>query len=110
MGTIFMDAENSKPSDSHWLLLNLSDKTNLKKSDKCVTLSNFSIWKTQIIFFKYQLRRGMKSLDYLMDNNLYHYQGSKRYGHSRGIQCSCIALMASVKSVHIRSYSDPYFR
>ena len=46
-----MDSENSKTSNSHWLLLNLSDKINLKGSDKCVALSNLSIWKTQIIFF-----------------------------------------------------------
>ena len=46
-----MDSENSKPSNSHWLLLNLSDKTNLKGSDKYVALSNLSIWKTQINFF-----------------------------------------------------------
>ena len=46
-----MDSENSKPSNSHWLLLNLSDKINLKGSDKYVALSNLSIWKTQINFF-----------------------------------------------------------
>ena len=38
MGTIFMNSENSKTSDSHRLLLNLSDKINLKRNDKYVTL------------------------------------------------------------------------
>ena len=38
MGTIFMNSENSKTSDPHRLLLNLSDKINLKRSDKYVTL------------------------------------------------------------------------
>ena len=33
MDTIFMNSENSKASDPHWLLLNLSDKINLKRSD-----------------------------------------------------------------------------
>ena len=33
MDTIFMNSENSKTSDSHKLLLNLSNKTNLKRSD-----------------------------------------------------------------------------
>ena len=35
-----MNSENSKTSDAHRLLLILSDKINLKKSDKHVTLSN----------------------------------------------------------------------
>ena len=43
---MFMNSENSKTSDPHKLLLNLSDKTNLKISDKFVTLSNFSIYQT----------------------------------------------------------------
>ena len=39
-----MNSENSKLSDPHRLLLNLSDKTNLKRSDKYVALSNLSIY------------------------------------------------------------------
>ena len=39
-----MDSENSKTSDSHSLLLSLSDKINLKRSDKYVALSNLSIY------------------------------------------------------------------
>ena len=34
MNTIFMNFENSKTSDPHRLLLNLSDKKNLKRKDK----------------------------------------------------------------------------
>ena len=34
MDTILMNFENSKASDPHRLLLNLSDKKNLKKKDK----------------------------------------------------------------------------
>ena len=33
-----MKSENSKASDPHRLLLNLSDKVNLKRSDKYVAL------------------------------------------------------------------------
>ena len=44
MNTIFMNSENSKTSDPHRLLLSLSDKTNLKRSDKYVALSNLSIY------------------------------------------------------------------
>ena len=35
-----MNAENSKTSDSHRLLLNLLDKVDLKWSDKDIALSN----------------------------------------------------------------------
>ena len=48
MNTIFTNSENSKTSDSHRLLLNLTDIINLKRSDKYVALSNLSIcytWK-----------------------------------------------------------------
>ena len=48
MATIFVNSENSKTSDAHRILLNLSDITNLKRSDEHVALSNFSIcyaWK-----------------------------------------------------------------
>ena len=44
MDTIFMNSENSKTSDPHRLLLNLTDKTKLKRSDKYVALSNLSIY------------------------------------------------------------------
>ena len=40
MNTIFMNSENSKTSDLQRLLLNLSDKIDLKRSDKYVVLSN----------------------------------------------------------------------
>ena len=39
-----MNSENSKTSDPHRLLLNLSDKINLKRSDKYVALSNHLIY------------------------------------------------------------------
>ena len=41
-----MNSEISKTSDSHRLLLNLSDKINLKRSDKYVALPNISIYYT----------------------------------------------------------------
>ena len=36
MTTIFMNSRNSKISDPHKLLLNLTDKTNLKRKDKYI--------------------------------------------------------------------------
>ena len=46
MDTIFMNYENSDTSDLYRLLLSLSDKINLKKRDKYVTLSNLGIYYT----------------------------------------------------------------
>ena len=46
MDTIFMNSENSKTSDLLRLLLNLPDKTNLKRSDKYFALSSLSIYYT----------------------------------------------------------------
>ena len=41
-----MNSRNSKTSDRHRLLINLSGKINLKKSEKYVALSNLSIYHT----------------------------------------------------------------
>ena len=46
MDTLFMNSENSKTSDCHRLLLNLSDKINLRRSDKHVALLTLSIYYT----------------------------------------------------------------
>ena len=43
MDTISMNSENSNTSDTHRLLLNLSDKMTLKGSDKYVAPSNLSV-------------------------------------------------------------------
>ena len=46
MNTIFMNSENSKSSDPHRLLPNLTDKTDLKRKGKYIALSNLSIYST----------------------------------------------------------------
>ena len=46
MDTILMNSVNSKTSDPQWLLLHISDKINLKRSDKYAALSNLSIYYT----------------------------------------------------------------
>ena len=43
MNTIFINSKNSKTSDRHRLLRNLTEKKNLKRSDKYVALSNLSM-------------------------------------------------------------------
>ena len=44
MDTTFMNSKNSGTSDPRRLLLNVTDKINLKRSDKYVALSNLSIY------------------------------------------------------------------
>ena len=46
MNTIFIDSENSKTSDLQRLLLNLTDKIDLRRKDKYITLSNLRIYYT----------------------------------------------------------------
>ena len=75
MDTIFMNSENSKTSDPHRLLLNLSDKINLKRSDKYLALSNLSIyytWKNikksyKIKNFEIELPDGLSSVSDIQD-------------------------------------------
>ena len=43
MAIIFMNSKNSKASDPHRLLFNLTDRVNLKRCDKYVALSNLGI-------------------------------------------------------------------
>ena len=44
MDTIFINSKNRKKSDPYRLLINLTDKINLKRYDKYVALSNLSIY------------------------------------------------------------------
>ena len=46
MDTIFMNSENSKTSEYHVLVLKLTDKLDLRRGQKTVALSNFSIYYT----------------------------------------------------------------
>ena len=44
MNTVFMNSENSKTSDFHRLLLNLTDKIVLRRKGKHIALTNLSIY------------------------------------------------------------------
>ena len=46
MNTIFINSKNSKTSDPHRLLFNLTDKRDLRRKDKFIALSNLSIYYT----------------------------------------------------------------
>ena len=41
MNNIFMNSENSKTSDPHRLLLNLTDKTEFRRKDKYIALEKY---------------------------------------------------------------------
>ena len=44
MDTILLNSKNNEECDPHTLLINLTDKINLKRVDKYVALSNLSIY------------------------------------------------------------------
>ena len=46
MDTIFMNSENSRTSEYYVLVLKLTDKLDLRRGQKSVALSNFSIYST----------------------------------------------------------------
>ena len=46
MATIFMNTENSKTNELHKLVLNLSQKLDIRSSNKHVALENLSIYYT----------------------------------------------------------------
>ena len=46
MDTIFMNSENSKTSKFHVVILNLSEKIDLRRGEKRIALSNLSIYCT----------------------------------------------------------------
>ena len=74
-----MNSKNSKTSHPHGLLLNLTDKIDLKRKDKYIALSNLSIYYTWKNIkesyknnkFENPLQHRMKHLNYLMDRILY---------------------------------------
>ena len=46
MDAIFINSKNSKPSEPYVLILKLTDKLDLRRVDKSITLSNVSIYYT----------------------------------------------------------------
>ena len=46
MDTIFMNSENSKPSEPYVLILRLTDKLDLRRGEKSIASPNLSIYYT----------------------------------------------------------------
>ena len=75
MDTIFINTENGRTSEHHVLLLNLTNKIDLR-SEKTVALSNLTHGKINtvhaiIINLKHLPERGVKNLSYQMDRIQY---------------------------------------
>ena len=47
MNTIFINSKNSKTSEPYFLMLKFTDKLDLKRGEKSITLSNLSIYNTR---------------------------------------------------------------
>ena len=62
METIFMKMENSKTNKSHKFVLNLSQRLDLRSSDKDVALQNLSIYYTWKIIRKQYKNNKLKIL------------------------------------------------
>ena len=79
MDTIFMNSENSKTSKPHILILNITDKIDLRRGEKkhCFIKSYYFLYMekqknyTTTINLKYHLQHGMMNLNYQMDHILY---------------------------------------
>ena len=92
MHVIFMNSKNSKSSDPHWLLLNLTDKVDLRRKDKYIALANLSIYYTwKNIKKSYKNNKSkisvptwMRNLNYLMDLILYQILKIKFYIENMG--------------------------
>ena len=65
MNTIFMNSENSKTFDTHRLLLNLTEKIDLRRKYRSIALSNLSIyytWKNIKNSYQFELPDGSYSI------------------------------------------------
>ena len=60
MGTIFMNTENSKTNEPHKLVFKLSQRLDLRRSNKHVALQNLSIYYTWKNIRKYYNNNKLK--------------------------------------------------
>ena len=76
MDSLFLNSGNCKTSEPYRLLLNLTNKINLKKSDKYAALSNLSMYytwrnkKSKTMKLKYQVQHEVKYFNNLMNHIL----------------------------------------
>ena len=71
MDTIFMNSENSRTSEYHVLVLQLTGKLDLKRGQKSVALSNLSIYYTwKKIKSSYKFKKAHIILKYWLPHGL----------------------------------------
>ena len=66
MSTTFMNSKNSQTSDYHSLVLKLTDKMDSQRGNKCVALSDLTIYYTveeKKVNLKYQEQHGINNLN-----------------------------------------------
>ena len=74
--TIFINSENSKTSERHVLILNLTDKLDLRIGKEMLLYQNLALlhlekYKKLTTNLKHQLQHGMINLNYQMGHILY---------------------------------------
>ena len=79
MDTIFMNSENKKTSEPHVLILKLTDKLDLRKSEKSIALINISInytWKNIKNFYsnKFKISAPAWNEKFELPDGSYSYQ------------------------------------
>ena len=108
-----MNSENSRTYEYHVLVLNLTDKLDLRRGQKSVALSNLSIYYTWekikahtiTINLKYLLHHGVMNLNYQMDHIQYHIQDYFKYilkKHSENVNNPSIRIY--VNKIENRNY------
>ena len=75
MDTISINSEKIKTSKPHVLILNLTDKLDLRRGEKSITSPNLSIYYTcknmKSSYNNNKLQHGIMNLNYQMDHILY---------------------------------------
>ena len=85
MDTIFMDAENSRTSEYHVLVLKLTDKLDLRRGQKTVALSNLTIYymwkdvKSSYNNHKFKISAPTWSEEFELPNGSYSVQDIQDY-------------------------------
>ena len=80
MITIFINSENSKTSQTHVLMCNLTNELDLRRGERLLSyqillfITYGKTWKTHIITesLKYHHQHGMINLNYLMDRIIWY--------------------------------------
>ena len=82
MNTIFINSKNSKTSDPHRLLLNFTDKIDLRRKDRYIALSNLSFyytWENKDKNNKFKISASTWSVKFELTNGSYSISDIQDY-------------------------------